>query len=123
MSSNAALCDPLMTGVRKQHQEAENVQHRLTVLEHVGYGLGHTATNLGTGIAGAITGWVLTFFGYVANVEQSAAALFGIRLLISVLPAAAYVLAIAVFPFYRIDQRMLATIQKDLALRKGEVTV
>jgi GPH family glycoside/pentoside/hexuronide:cation symporter len=76
----------------------------------------------GTGIAGALTGWVLTLFGYVANAEQSPETLTGIRLLISVLPALAAIVAIGVLRFYPIDARMAAQIATDLKSRSSEVT-
>ncbi|MDW6002439.1 MFS transporter [Vibrio mangrovi] len=40
----------------------------------------------GMGIAGAIVGWLLTFFDYVPNQEQSSFALTGIALMLTVIP-------------------------------------
>jgi GPH family glycoside/pentoside/hexuronide:cation symporter len=82
------------------------------------FSAGTLSIKFGTGIAGALTGWLLTMFGYVANVAQSEESLLGIRLLISVIPAIAALLAIAVFRFYSIDERLLERIEMDLSVRK-----
>jgi GPH family glycoside/pentoside/hexuronide:cation symporter len=86
------------------------------------FSAGTLSMKFGTGIAGALTGWVLTLFGYVANAEQSPETLTGIRLLISVLPALAAIAAIGVLRFYPIDARMAAQITTDLKSRSSEVS-
>lgn len=83
------------------------------------YSAGTLSIKFGTGVAGALTGWVLTAFGYVANAVQTPEALTGIVVLISVLPAAAAALALAAFHFYPIDDQLLSRIQADLMARKG----
>ena len=83
------------------------------------FSAGTLSMKFGTGIAGAITGWLLTMFGYAANAAQSAESLEGIRLLISVIPAIAAVLAIVVFRLYSIDDPLLARIQRELSTRKA----
>ena len=83
------------------------------------YSAGTVAIKFGTGVAGAITGWVLNIFGYQANVAQSPEALTGIVLLISVFPAVAALAAIIVFRFYVLDEEFLGRIEKDLIERKG----
>jgi len=54
----------------------------------------------------------------VANVVQSEDSLLGIKLLISVIPAIAALMAIAVFRFYSIDEQLLERIQMELSVRK-----
>ncbi|MBF8999933.1 MULTISPECIES: MFS transporter [Vibrio] len=44
------------------------------------------AQKFGMGIAGAIVGWLLTFFDYVPNQEQSSMALTGIALMLTIIP-------------------------------------
>lgn len=83
------------------------------------FSAGTLAIKLGSGIAGAMTGWMLMLFGYTANVTQSAETLFGIRLLISVLPAITAILAIVVFRFYKIDEQLIERIQQDLKNRQA----
>lgn len=85
------------------------------------FSAGTLSIKFGTGIAGALTGWLLTLFGYAANVPQSPETLEGIRLLISVFPALSALIAIVVFRFYRIDDNFMARIQNDLKNRKTQV--
>jgi Na+/melibiose symporter-like transporter len=63
----------------------------------------------GLGVGGALAGWLLSVFGYVANVAQSESALFGIRLMMSVVPAAFLFLGLIALFLYKID---LATERK-----------
>jgi glycoside/pentoside/hexuronide:cation symporter, GPH family len=88
------------------------------------YSAGTVAMKVGSGVGGAATGLLLAAFGYVAAsgqqavVEQSAEAVQGIRLLISVLPAAVALLMLVAFLFYRLDDQQLAQIEGDLAVRR-----
>ncbi len=82
------------------------------------FSAGTLSLKFGTGIAGALIGWVLTVFGYAANVSQSAHTLLGIRLLMGIFPAVVALLALGVFAFYRIDDAFLARIRDELSLRK-----
>ncbi len=83
------------------------------------FSAGTLSLKFGTGIAGALIGWMLTIFGYTANVAQTAHTLQGIRLLISILPAGVALLALGVFAFYRIDEAFLERIRLELASRKA----
>jgi GPH family glycoside/pentoside/hexuronide:cation symporter len=88
------------------------------------FSAGTVAMKFGSGIAGAFTGWILMAFGYAANVPQTAEALLGIRLLMSLFPALTALVLIILFQFYRIDERLLARIEDDLAKQRaatGEV--
>jgi sugar (glycoside-pentoside-hexuronide) transporter len=76
------------------------------------------ALKAGLGFGGAIGGWLLSSHGYVPNAEQSARALDGIRLSMSVYPAIAFGICAACLFFYRIDRRMEVTIADDLAARR-----
>jgi GPH family glycoside/pentoside/hexuronide:cation symporter len=88
------------------------------------YSAGTVAMKVGSGLGGAATGLLLGAFGYVAAsetqavVDQSAEVLQGIRLLISVLPAAVALLMLVAFLFYTLDDQRLAQIEGDLALRR-----
>lgn len=81
------------------------------------FSAGTVSFKFGTGIAGAMTGWILAAFGYVPNAIQTAESLLGIRLVISVLPAVAAILAIVVFVLYPIDAALLRRIETDLRER------
>lgn len=84
------------------------------------FSAGTLSMKFGTGIAGALTGWLLNAFGYMANAQQSAAALQGIRLLISVIPAVAAAGLILVFRYYIIDEALLQRIHAELADRQRQ---
>jgi GPH family glycoside/pentoside/hexuronide:cation symporter len=83
------------------------------------FSAGTVAMKFGSGIAGAATGWILMWFGYVANVDQTAESLLGIRLLMSLFPALAALLILALFQLYRIDEKLLARIEEELAKQRG----
>ncbi len=87
------------------------------------YSAGTVAMKCGAGVGGALTGLLLAAFGYVAAsgarvAHQSASALQGIRLLISILPAAVALLTLVTFLFYTLDEPRLAQIERDLAVRR-----
>jgi GPH family glycoside/pentoside/hexuronide:cation symporter len=61
---------------------------------------------------------LLTWYGYVANVEQTATSLLGIRLSMSVFPAALLVAAAILMSIYPLDDRLMVRIEADLKARK-----
>jgi GPH family glycoside/pentoside/hexuronide:cation symporter len=73
---------------------------------------------LGTAIAVAVIGSIFTQLGYVANAVQSAGSQAGIVWLMSFIPAAFALLAVAVMFFYNLDNNKLLQIQADLEARK-----
>lgn len=76
------------------------------------------ALKAGLGFGGAIGGWLLSVYGYVPNVEQSARALDGIRMSMSIYPAIAFGICTLLLFLYRIDRRMESTIADELAARR-----
>jgi glycoside/pentoside/hexuronide:cation symporter, GPH family len=74
---------------------------------------------LGTAVASAVIGSVLTAFSYVANAVQSAASQNAIVLLMSFIPAIFALLAVGVMFFYNLDNKKLIEIQSDLVARKA----
>jgi GPH family glycoside/pentoside/hexuronide:cation symporter len=72
----------------------------------------------GLGFGGAITGFVLSLYGYVPNVAQSAEALNGIRLTMSVFPAITFGVCVLCLFFYGIDKKLEIQITDDLAVRR-----
>ena len=65
-------------------------------------------------------GLILDYFGYVANVEQTARSLHGILLSMSWIPAA-LVLAAALMQLYPLDEALMVKIEADLKARRGEI--
>jgi Na+/melibiose symporter-like transporter len=63
---------------------------------------------------------LLDRYGYKANVEQSAAALEGIRLCSSIYPAVLFALCTALLAMYKINQQLMLTISNELAERRRQ---
>ena len=77
------------------------------------------AQKFGLTIGAGLSGWLLAFFGYVANVEQSDTALTGIRLLFTLIPAGVAVLNILVLLFYSLTDAQVRVMEKELAAQGG----
>ncbi len=72
----------------------------------------------GASIGIAAVGWILAFYGYHANMEQTMATQNGIRMMLSIYPAIGAILA-AVFMFiYPLKESLMDTIEIDLADRR-----
>ena len=63
---------------------------------------------------------MLTSFGYVAGAVQTAQANQGILLLVSLIPAAGFLVVAALFRAYGLTEKMCATIREDLATRRHD---
>jgi glycoside/pentoside/hexuronide:cation symporter, GPH family len=72
----------------------------------------------GLGFGGAITGFVLSLYGYIPNVAQSAETLNGIRLTMSVFPAVTFGVCVVCLFFYGINKKMEIQITDDLTERR-----
>ncbi len=87
-------------------------------------GLIFSATNMsiksGVAIGGAAIMWMLAFYGYEANEAQSEESIFGIKMLMSWIPAIIAVICIIPLLFYKLDEDKLAVIEADLKARKEE---
>jgi Na+/melibiose symporter-like transporter len=78
------------------------------------------ALKAGLGFGGAITGYVLSLYGYVPNVAQGEAALDGIRYTMSVFPAVTFAVCAGVLLFYAIDKRTEIQMTNELAERRRQ---
>jgi GPH family glycoside/pentoside/hexuronide:cation symporter len=72
----------------------------------------------GMGIGAAFAGWLLSYFGYVANAEQTTASLHGILLLSSLIPAAGLLMLSIFFLRYGLDEATCKVMRMDLAARR-----
>jgi Na+/melibiose symporter-like transporter len=72
----------------------------------------------GLSLGGAMAGWLLSGYGYRANAVQTADALRGIRLTISVFPAIFFVIVIICLICYKIGKNLNLQIQDELAERR-----
>jgi glycoside/pentoside/hexuronide:cation symporter, GPH family len=71
-------------------------------------------------IGGALSGWFLAAFGYMANVEQTETSLLGIRLMISVLAGVGALMAVVFIYFYKLDEDTMADIEDELTAARNK---
>jgi glycoside/pentoside/hexuronide:cation symporter, GPH family len=76
------------------------------------------AQKAGWGIGAAIAGWILTASHYVPNVVQTASAITGIKLLVSVIPGILYMSCAIFMIFYRIDKKTTEIMKIELEARR-----
>jgi len=76
------------------------------------------AQKAGWGIGGALAGWLLALYKFTPNIEQTASALTGIKLMISVFPGILYMSCAILLYFYSIDHKTCVIMQKDLDNRR-----
>ena len=77
------------------------------------------AQKVGLAIGSAMIGWLLSFFGFVANAEQTPRAFHGIVLLFSLLPGIFGLLSGLAILLYKLDEPTVKQIERDLAARKS----
>jgi sugar (glycoside-pentoside-hexuronide) transporter len=92
----------------KNHRRATGV-----VFSAIVFGL-----KAGLGVGGALGGYLLSAYGYVPNAAQSAEALGGIRMMMSLFPALGFAICVVCLLFYRIDRRMENQLADELAKRR-----
>ncbi len=77
----------------------------------------------GLSLGGFLAGWLLFFYGYQANTVQTAEALLGIRMTISVYPSVFFGIVVACLFFYTITKKLNLQIQDELAERRKQFQV
>lgn len=65
-------------------------------------------------LGGALTGWLLGYYGFEANAQQTEMAQTGIRLMLSYLPAIGAALSVVLISLYPIGEKELKNIESDL---------
>jgi len=78
------------------------------------FGVWGLATKISEALAIAGVGWILTGYGYVANVEQSASSLMGIRLFFGPIPALAIIIALPLLIKYPLNRKKHNEIRRQL---------
>ena len=78
------------------------------------------AQKFGMAVGGGLTGWLLAYFGFIANTQQSDNTLYGIRLMMSFIPAIGSLVAAAAAFFYDLDDDTMKKIEMELEVRKSE---
>ncbi len=74
------------------------------------------------GFGGAISGYILSLYGYVPNAAQSARALDGIRLTMSLFPALTFGMCVIRLFLYSISKEVEAQMTDELAARRRGAT-
>ncbi|MCE5185243.1 MAG: MFS transporter [Planctomycetaceae bacterium] len=74
----------------------------------------------GLGFGGAIGGWILAHYGYIANVQQTERALLGIRLTASIFPAIPFAIGVVLLFFYAINRSIEFKMQDELTARRKQ---
>jgi glycoside/pentoside/hexuronide:cation symporter, GPH family len=74
---------------------------------------------MGWTLGGALTGWILAFYGFEANAVQSESTLGGIRLMLSVFPAIGALLSAAFIYTYQLSDKMMEQITGELNVRRN----
>ena len=78
------------------------------------------AQKAGWGIGGALAGWMLALFKFMPNLDQTATAITGIKLMMSVLPGILYMSCAILLIFYSIDQKTCLEMQDELEQRRAK---
>jgi Na+/melibiose symporter-like transporter len=74
---------------------------------------------VGLAVGGALAASLLNGYGYVANIAQTPHALFGIRMITSIYPAAFLAIGIILLFFYQINKSTEIQMQNELAERRN----
>ena len=76
---------------------------------------------VGLAVAGAMVGFLLSWYGYDAGAkQQSASAVNGIVLLFTVIPGVGYLVTAGVVRLLKVDRTLMLQIQRDLAQRRAD---
>jgi GPH family glycoside/pentoside/hexuronide:cation symporter len=75
---------------------------------------------MGLSLGGALTGWLLAYFGYIANQPQTEFALRGIRLMMSIIPAIPFFLGVGMLFLYRINKQTELQMTNELIERRKQ---
>lgn len=80
------------------------------------------ALKTGLSLGGAIAGWLLSGYGYRANQQQTAHALLGIRMTVSIYPAIFLCIVVGCLAFYKITKTLNLQIQDELDARRTQLS-
>jgi len=76
------------------------------------------ALKLGLTLGGAFVGWILAYYGFVANQPQNSETISGIILLMSFYPAVFGIIGAALMFFYPLTNKMMGKIETELISRR-----
>jgi len=73
---------------------------------------------MGLALGGAITGWLLSYYGYIPNQKQTEFALKGIRWMMSIYPAIPFFIGVGLLFFYKITKHTEVQMTHELIERR-----
>ena len=82
------------------------------------YSSANFSQKFGWSIGGAIAGYLLAYFGFVANAPASNETENGVKILFAIMPAFWSVIAVVALFFYQLDEQKVSEINKELAVLK-----
>lgn len=77
------------------------------------------ALKLGLTLGGSLVGYILAYYGFVANEAQSPEAVNGIIMLMSIFPAVFGFIGVGLMLFYPLNNKKMEEIEKDLAIKRA----
>lgn len=84
------------------------------------YSSANFAQKFGWSVGGAISGYLLAYFGFVANAPASGETEHGVRILFGIMPALWSVIATVALFFYNLNEEKVADINRDLVKMKSK---
>jgi len=84
------------------------------------YSSANFAQKFGWSIGGAIAGYLLAYFGFVANATASPETIHGVRVLFGLMPAIWSAIAVVALFFYQLDEKKVIEINHELAALKAK---
>ncbi len=84
------------------------------------FSAGTFSQKMGWAIGPAFAGYLLTYYGFVANIEQSPETIQGLRYMISIIPSGIALLASIIVLTYGIDGRLEKQMERELSKRRAE---
>jgi len=82
------------------------------------FSAGTFSQKMGWAIGPALAGYMLTYYGFVANIEQAPETIEGLRLMISIIPSGIAIIASLIVMTYGINRELEQQIETELAKRK-----
>lgn len=76
----------------------------------------------GSAAGSAIPGYILGWYGFVKDIDQTESALHGIDMSWNIVPGVFFLIAALLMVFYKLDGKMMNKIEQDLLERRGELT-
>jgi Na+/melibiose symporter-like transporter len=76
------------------------------------------ALKFGVALGASILAWLLSAYGYVPNVQQTATSLLGIRMSISIYAAIPALIGAGIMFFYPLTNERMVEIEKELNARR-----